>query len=406
MTNINKKVYTVSQVNSYIKRIFDTNTYLRYISIGGEVSNCRYSDAGHIYFTLKDKGGQLACAMFAGRRAGLSFILKDGMSVIVSGQIGVYERDGKYMMYADRIEQEGLGALYEEFEKLKAKLSAEGLFDPEKKKKIPEYPAKIGVITARTAAALQDIIRISRTRNPYVQLILSPATVQGVDAPESVCKALGRVLREKPDVVIIARGGGSYEDLFCFNDERIVRAVSDCPVPVISAIGHETDTTLIDLVADVRVPTPTAAAQLAVFDLKRFDDTVDTFRSRITRIMNDRIMLAKHKHEAFKAKIASKAPSRMIDNMHIRLDGIEAKIKQVFMNQRNAAYLRLEKDTGLLKANSPLSMLEKGFSYVTDENGRNLSKAEQFKKDQKISLRVSDGNVDAIVTECVKLPEE
>ncbi|MCR4720793.1 MAG: exodeoxyribonuclease VII large subunit [Lachnospiraceae bacterium] len=393
------KVYTVSQVNSYIRRIFETNSSLRYISISGEVSNCKYSDAGHIYFTLKDKGGQLACAMFAGRRAGLSFVLKDGMSVIVSGPIGVYERDGKYMMYADRIEQEGLGALYEEFERLKAKLSVEGLFDPGKKKKIPAFSKKIGIVTARTAAALQDILRISRSRNPYAELILSPATVQGADAPESVCRALKRVISEKTDVIIIARGGGSYEDLFCFNDERIVRAVADCPVPVISAIGHETDTTLTDLVADVRVPTPTAAAQLAVFDIEQFDGTLETHRTRLLRIMNDRVMIAKHRHEALKAKVTAHAPSRMLDNMHIRLDSIKTRIDNVFEAQRSAAHMRLEKDTQLLKARSPLSMLEKGFSYVTDENGKNLSRVVQFRTGQKISLRVSDGSVTATVSE-------
>ena len=399
MTNTNIKIYTVSQVNSYIKRIFETNTALRYISINGEVSNCKYSDAGHIYFTLKDKGGQLACAMFAGRRAGLSFVLKDGMSVIVSGPIGVYERDGKYMMYADRIEQEGLGALYEEFERLKAKLSEEGLFDPEKKKPIPQFSKKIGIITARTAAALQDILRISRSRNPYAELILSPATVQGADAPESVCRALKRLIGETPDVIIIARGGGSYEDLFCFNDERIVRAVSDCKVPVISAIGHETDTTLIDLVADVRVPTPTAAAQLAVFDLSQFDEALEDEKIRLFRIMNDRITIVRHKNEALKAKVAAHAPSRMIDNMHIRLDSVKTRLEQLFAAHRNATHMRLERDTELMKARSPLNMLEKGFSYVTDENGKNLSRVDQFKTGQNISLRVSDGTVNATVTE-------
>lgn len=399
MTNTNIKIYTVSQVNSYIKRIFETNTALRYISINGEVSNCKYSDAGHIYFTLKDKGGQLACAMFAGRRAGLSFVLKDGMSVIVSGPIGVYERDGKYMMYADRIEQEGLGALYEEFERLKAKLSEEGLFDPEKKKPIPQFSKKIGIITARTAAALQDILRISRSRNPYAELILSPATVQGADAPESVCRALKRLIGEKPDVIIIARGGGSYEDLFCFNDERIVRAVADCKVPVISAIGHETDTTLIDLVADVRVPTPTAAAQLAVFDLSQFDEALEDEKIRLFRIMNDRITIVRHKNEALKAKVAAHAPSRMIDNMHIRLDSVKTRLEQLFAAHRNATHMRLERDTELMKARSPLNMLEKGFSYVTDEKGKNLSRVDQFKTGQNISLRVSDGTVNATVTE-------
>ena len=399
MINNDKKIYTVSQINAYIKRIFDTNGPLRYVSISGEVSNCRYPDSGHIYFTLKDKGGQLACAMFAGRRAGLSFVLKDGMSVVVSGQISVYERDGKYMMYADRIEQEGLGALYEEFERLKAKLAAEGLFNPDKKKEIPQFAFKVGIITARTAAALQDIMRISRTRNPFVQLVLSPAVVQGSEAPESVCRALDRLLYEKPDVIIIARGGGSYEDLFCFNDERIVRAVADCPVPVISAIGHETDTTLIDLASDVRVPTPTAAAQLAVFDLLMVDEKIDLLKIRLGRVMSERITLVRHRHEALKANVALHDPSRVIDNMRIRLEGLDGRVKQAFESKRNITLQRLDKDTELLKARSPLGMLVKGFSYVTDDKGRNLSKVEQFKAGKSISLRVSDGTVNAIVSD-------
>ncbi|MCR5829959.1 MAG: exodeoxyribonuclease VII large subunit [Lachnospiraceae bacterium] len=399
MINNNPKVYTVSQINSYIKRIFDTNGPLRYISISGEVSNCKYSDAGHIYFTLKDKGGQLACAMFAGRRTGLSFMLKDGMSVIVSGQISVYERDGKYMMYADRIEHEGLGALYEEFERLKAKLTAEGLFDQDKKKEIPAYSSKIGVITARTAAALQDIIRISRSRNPYVELILSPATVQGADAPLSVCNALEKLLKEKPDVVIIARGGGSYEDLFCFNDERIVRAVAACDVPVISAIGHETDTSLTDLAADVRVPTPSAAAQLAVFDMEQFYEKTELYGMRLTRIMNDRILIIKHRLETLRAKISTHDPSVYVGNMRIRLDSMKADMDRILDRQRNTVHMRLERDTELLKARSPLSMLNKGFAYVTGEKGENLSRVKQFKNGQKISLRVSDGSINATVSD-------
>ena len=208
-----------------------------------------------------------------------------------------------------------------------------------------------------------------------------------------------RLLPEEPDVIIIARGGGSYEDLFCFNDERIVRAVADCPVPVISAIGHETDTTLIDLAADVRVPTPTAAAQLAVFDLSMVDEKLDLLRMRLGRVMNDRVMLVRHRHEALKAKVASHDPSRVLDNMRMRPDGLDGRVKQAFESKRSNTLQRLQRVTELLKARSPLGMLEKGFSYVTDEKGRNLSKAHQFKAGQNISLRVSDGNVSAVVSD-------
>jgi len=395
MASFERKVYSVSQINAYIKRIFDANSPLRYISILGEVSNCRFPDSGHIYFTLKDKGGQLSCVMFAGRRAGLSFNLKDGASVIVSGSISVYERDGKYIMYADRIEEDGKGSLYEEFERLKKRLLEEGLFDPENKKEIPRYAGKIGVITARTAAALQDIINISGRRNPGVELILSPATVQGGEAAESVIRALKRLEKENPDVIIIARGGGSFEDLFCFNDERLVRAVYACKIPVISAVGHETDITLCDLVSDRRAPTPSAAAEIAVFELSTVIERINGYKNVLTSSIEQKINRYRDKTEFLKARLLAFSPEIILKNSRIKLTGLEENLNRYMEDVFRNTVIRLENDAALLKASSPLEKLSKGYSYITDSSGRNLRSVNDFKEGRIISATVSDGVIKA-----------
>ena len=241
---------------------------LNHIYVRGEVSNCKYHSSGHIYFTLKDRGGAIACVMFAGNRKGLNFRMTEGMAVIVFGSVSVYERDGRYQLYAREIMQEGAGKLYEAYEALKKKLLAEGLFDEEHKLDIPKYPKRLGVVTARTGAAVQDIINVSLRRNPWLQIVFCPATVQGEGAVQSVVRGIRALEEAGVDVMIVGRGGGSIEDLWAFNEEMVARAVYDCKIPVISAVGHETDTTIIDYVADLRAPTPSAAAELAVPDMR------------------------------------------------------------------------------------------------------------------------------------------
>ena len=266
MRNKNQNVYTVGQVNSYIKNIFDQDYMLRRIYVSGEVSNCKYHPSGHIYFSLKDAEGTISCVMFAGSRRGLAFPMRDGDNVIVGGSISVYERDGKYQIYAKEITKEGAGLLYEKYLALKAELEEMGMFAPEYKKRIPTYIRRLGIVTAPTGAAVQDIRNISARRNPYVQLILYPALVQGEGAVSSIVNGIRALDALGVDVIIVGRGGGSIEDLWAFNEEEVARAIFECETPVISAVGHQTDTTIADFVADLRAPTPSAAAELAVFD--------------------------------------------------------------------------------------------------------------------------------------------
>ena len=260
-----KKIFSVLEITRYIKSRLEGDFALRNVRISGEVSDCKEDKKGHLYFTIKDDGAVMGCAMWSAKRgAGLDFKLETGQHIVVTGNIGVYEKWGDYKLYADKIEKEGVGKLFEELEKLKQKLKAEGLFDEAHKKTIPKYPKKIGIITSRTGAVIEDIKRTAREANAYVQLLLYPATVQGAEAAATLIKGIERFEKERVDTIIIGRGGGSIEDLWCFNDERLARAVYNCSIPIISAVGHQTDRTLVDEVSDLSVATPTAAAMNAV----------------------------------------------------------------------------------------------------------------------------------------------
>ena len=261
-----RSVYSVGQVNSYIKNMFTQDFMLGRIYVKGEVSNCKYHTSGHIYFSLKDETGMIACVMFAGQRGGLAFRMREGQQVIILGSVNVYERDGRYQLYAKEIILDGAGLLYEKFEKLKQELEEMGMFEQEYKRPIPSFASSVGIVTAPTGAAIRDIIHIASRRNPYVQLYLCPALVQGEDAAESIADGIRRLDAFGVDVIIVGRGGGSIEDLWAFNEEIVARAIFACQTPVISAVGHETDTTIADYVADLRAPTPSAAAELAVYE--------------------------------------------------------------------------------------------------------------------------------------------
>ena len=257
-----RNAYTVGQINAYIKNMFTQDYMLSRIYVKGEVSNCKYHTSGHIYFSLKDESGTIACVMFAGQRGGLAFRMSNGQQVVVFGSVNIYERSGTYQLYAREIRLDGEGVLFERFQALKRELEEMGMFSEEYKKPVPKFARRVGVVTAPTGAAVRDIMNIARRRNPYVQLILYPAQVQGEGAKESIVRGIERLSREDIDVMIVGRGGGSIEDLWAFNEEEVARAIFNCPVPVISAVGHETDTTIADFVADKRVPTPSAAAWL------------------------------------------------------------------------------------------------------------------------------------------------
>ena len=270
-----RNVYSVKQVNAYIKNMFTQDFMLNRIYIKGEVSNCKYHTSGHIYFSLKDESGSIACIMFAGQRSGLAFKMQDGQQVIVLGSVTTYERDGKYQLYAKEIILDGAGLLYEKFEALKRELGEMGMFAPEYKQPIPKFAKKIGIVTAPTGAAIRDIMNISARRNPYVQLILYPALVQGDGAATSIVKGIEMLDKHGVDVIIVGRGGGSIEDLWAFNEEPVARAIFNCRTPIISAVGHETDTTIADYVADMRAPTPSAAAELAVFEYQALENYME-----------------------------------------------------------------------------------------------------------------------------------
>lgn len=397
-----EQIYSVSQVNNYIKNLFIRDYVLNRIYMKGEVSNCKYHTSGHIYFTLKDETGQMACVMFAGQRTGLHFKLEEGQLVIVHGSISVYERDGKYQMYAREITLDGVGVLYERFDLLKRTLEAEGLFDPSMKKPIPTFPKKIGIVTAKTGAAIQDIINISTRRNPYVQLILYPAQVQGDGAAATIVRGIKKLDAMGVDTIIVGRGGGSIEDLWAFNEEIVARAIYDCKTPIISAVGHETDITIADFVSDLRAPTPSAAAELAVNDLSLFRGTLVDYHSMLTQGMLRKINDKRKQVEQFKLRLSYGNPIYQIrQKRQLALDIQEKLTKSMHykvQKDRHKLELYIEK----LKALSPLDKLSKGFSYTSDEDGRVINRIDKASVGSKIHITVTDGLIIATVDETKK----
>lgn len=394
-----KDIYTVSQINAYIQNMFVKDMLLNRLSIKGEVSNCKYHTSGHIYFTLKDGTGQMACVMFAGQRGGLKFQLAEGQSVVVTGSVRVYERDGKYQMYAALIEREGEGALYERLEQLKAKLLSEGLFDPSHKKPIPAYPKRIGLVTAPTGAALQDMLNISARRNPYVQLILCPAQVQGAGAAGTVVSAIRRLDALGVDIIIVARGGGSIEDLWAFNEESVARAVYECHTPVISGVGHETDVTLIDFVADLRAPTPSAAAELAVYEWQGLMEELAARHAGLAKSMLDILEGARQKTEYRKRQLTLLSPQYRLAQYRQRVmhseDSLERRMKELVREKR----YRLSVAAGRLKGLSPLERLSQGYAYVADAQGRTVTSVTQVGAGDSMKISVKDGDITAVVQE-------
>lgn len=393
------QAYTVSEINKYIKNMFLQDPYLNHIYVKGEVSNCKYHTSGHIYFTLKDDQGQLACVMFAGQRRGLSFRLEEGQSVIVLGSINVYERDGKYQLYANQIVLDGLGALYERFERLKKALEAEGLFDPAHKKPIPKYPKRIGIVTASTGAAIQDIMNISRRRNPYVQLILYPALVQGAGASESIVRGIKTLDKLNLDVIIVGRGGGSIEDLWAFNEEIVARAIYACNTPIISAVGHETDVTISDYVADLRAPTPSAAAELAVNDYMSFVYLLEDYKRRIFKAAMQNVTYHQIKLRELKLRLFYASPSYQIKQKRQFLMDIEQKLNIKIERKLKEAHHRLELYVTKLEGLSPLAKLKKGYALVTKDEGKPIQSIREVEKNDLLRISLLDGDIISRVEE-------
>lgn len=393
-----KQVYSVSSVNQYIKSLFMDDFALNHIYVRGEVSNCKYHSSGHIYFTLKDRGGAIACVMFAGNRKGLNFRMTEGMAVIVFGSVSVYERDGRYQLYAREIMQEGAGKLYEAYEALKKKLLAEGLFDEEHKLDIPKYPKRLGVVTARTGAAVQDIINVSLRRNPWLQIVFCPATVQGEGAVQSVVRGIRALEEAGVDVMIVGRGGGSIEDLWAFNEEMVARAVYDCKIPVISAVGHETDTTIIDYVADLRAPTPSAAAELAAPDMRIVLGQLQGYEEALEAAMEQIMALCRQRVDSYARVFRHLNPQSRLNDRRQRLMEVEDRLRLGMERRIEQAKSELAIRTQQLEGVSPLRQLERGYAYVSDEDGHGVASAEQVTVGQHLFLDVKDGMIESEVT--------
>ena len=366
--------------------------------VKGEISNCKYHASGHIYFTLKDPGGVVNCVMFAGNRAGLSFRLAEGQQVIVSGAVDVYAKEGKYQLYARQIRLEGSGLLYEKFELLKRELEDSGMFSKEYKQPIPKYIRTLGVVTADTGAAVRDIIQITRRRNPYIQIILYPAIVQGEAAVPSIVRGIKALERLGVDVMIVGRGGGSIEDLWAFNERQVAQAVFDCSVPVISAVGHETDTTIIDFVSDLRAPTPSAAAELAVADIREILDELEEYRRKLQRGIQRRLKDSRMTVKQAELQLKAFSPAGRIREKKMGLLGVEEQLQnrmnRLLQEKRHEMELYIQRLKGL----SPLEKLSSGYSYVSDREGRNIRSVEQVELGQQVTVRVTDGSFEASVS--------
>ena len=394
-----RNVYSVQQINAYIKNMFTQDYMLSRIYVKGEVSNCKYHTSGHIYFSLKDESGTIACVMFAGQRGGLSFRMSEGQQVIVLGSVNVYERSGSYQLYAKEIRLDGEGVLYEKFQLLKKELSEMGMFAPEYKKPIPAYPKRVGVVTAPTGAAIRDIMNISARRNPYVQLILYPAQVQGVGAKESIVRGIRMLENAGVDVMIVGRGGGSIEDLWAFNEEEVARAIFDCTVPVISAVGHETDTTIADYVADLRAPTPSAAAELAVYEYARTATALREYEVRMNHLLMQKIQINRLRLREYQTKLQYLHPQNLLRDYRQRTVEYDDRLRSLMeghvKDARHRFAIFLEKMKGL----SPLEKLNQGYSYVQTADGKTLKSIRQVKEKDRISVYVTDGMITAIAEE-------
>ena len=397
-----QNVYTVGQVNSYIKNMFAQDFLLQELSVKGEVSNCKYHSSGHIYFTLKDAKGTISCVMFAGNRSGLNFRMAEGMQVVVHGTIDVYERDGKYQMYAKTIKQDGAGALYERFERLKEELLERGMFASEYKKPIPKYIKTLGVVTAPTGAAVRDIMNIASRRNPCVQILLYPATVQGDGAAESIVRGIKMLEQQKVDVIIVGRGGGAIEDLWAFNEEVVAQAVFDCRIPIISAVGHETDTTIIDYVSDLRAPTPSAAAELAVYDVTIIYSQLQGLRASMLRQMQNHLKLCRAEIKTLEAGLKMNSPMGKIREKRSFALSVEDRIsnamKARIVKERHRLAIYIEQLRGL----SPLDKLNQGYSYVSDHEGRTVTDVRKISEGERLQIYVKNGRIDTeVIGKCL-----
>lgn len=394
-----QNVYTVAQVNSYIRNMFTQDFMLQKVRIRGEVSNCKYHTSGHIYFTLKDEKSAISCVMFSSDRRGLPFRMVEGQQVIVSGSVDVYERDGKYQLYARQIELDGIGALYERYERLKEELAERGMFAEEYKRPIPRYIKVLGVVTAETGAAVRDIINVATRRNPYVQVILYPAIVQGAAAVPSIINGIHALERLQVDTIIVGRGGGSIEDLWAFNEEAVAQAVFDCGVPIISAVGHETDVTITDFVADLRAPTPSAAAELAVCDFRQLEERMEEYADTMQHLCRRTIQGCRNRAAQYGVRLRYLSPLYILRTKKTQAVSLEERLQAAMERKLQEMRHRLAIYAAQMKGLSPLDKLSQGYAYASDAAGKTLSSVEQVAVGEQIRVYVKDGSLLAQVQE-------
>ena len=392
-----RKIFNVSEVNKYIKMLMDSDPLLTNISIRGEITNFKAHYTGHLYFTLKDENATIKCVMFKGNAQFLRFKPQDGMKVVIQGQISAFERDGVYQIYCKSMSPEGLGDLYLAYEQLKEKLSKEGLFDEVHKKPIPFLPNRVGVITSRTGAVIRDIINVSTRRYPKVNILLYPAAVQGVNVASTVIEGIKTFNKlDNVDVIIIARGGGSFEDLFGFNDEGIARAVFASHIPVVSAVGHETDFSICDFVADLRAPTPSAAAELVYPEYSEIVGRIVTDKNRTIMAIKNYVERKRQYVEKLKAAKLEKVPLDIINRYRMNIDSILSKSESTIRYRIEKYKTRCVGSISKIDALSPLKTITRGYS-VAEVNGKVIRKVEDVKSEDRIQITVSDGKINAIV---------
>ncbi len=386
---------TVEELNKYIKNKIDGDEFLNNVYVRGEISNFKLHYTGHMYFTLKDEKSLVKCIMFKSYTPYLNFMPKDGMKVCILGSVSVFERDGVYQIYAKGMKQDGIGSLYEEYEKLKAKLEKEGLFDENHKKNIPRFPKTIGVLTSSTGAVIRDIINVSTRRNPNVHIRLIPVPVQGPGAEIKIAEAIEKMNKEKlADVIIVGRGGGSLEDLWPFNEEIVARGIYNSELPIISAVGHETDFTIADFVADLRAPTPSAAAELAVPNIEDIKYTISQIKNRYKVALKRKHELMKMRYEKCMSRRVFKEPMQKINERYISIDMHTKSINNSILSKINNSRMKFNNVLTKIDALSPMKTMARGYS-ITEKDGRIIKKVAELKAGDEVSLKYIDGTAKA-----------
>lgn len=393
-----RNAYSVGQVNAYIKNMFAQDFMLHSICVKGEVSNCKYHSSGHIYFTIKDEKAAMNAVMFATYRKGLDFLMKEGDRVLVTGSVEVYERDGKYQLYAREIEKDGEGSLYLKFEALKRDLEEMGMFAPEYKKPIPKYIRTLGIVTASTGAAVQDIRNIAGRRNPYVQLILYPAQVQGEGAAQSIVNGICALDALGVDVIIVGRGGGSIEDLWAFNEEVVARTIFECETPIISAVGHETDVTIADFAADLRAPTPSAGAELAVYDIYELFGEIENYYQRLQSRLEWKLQLSRSQYQRLQNLVQMKSPQNLLNEKRQYMLNLEDRLEQMMQKEITEAKHSMAMLASRMDGLSPAKKLSQGMAFVTDAEGKRVSFVSGIKSGDTLQVRLQDGTLTTNVT--------